>query len=157
MVTPWHLHLSNLSHAAPDSARRFTLLSSNIYTNRAVVACTGSSFLQQSSSRSAYRYLNGRLATALALSIVPDIFLWYWLRRAKSMHQVSVGFSNPRDGVVVEAGRLSRGQQSLEKKPPKTLAPRLHRPKKHADTDGACMERGCIFTRQGIEALPKRL
>ncbi|KAF1361367.1 hypothetical protein EJ07DRAFT_154158 [Lizonia empirigonia] len=47
--------------------------------------------------------------------------------RAKSMLLASVGFSNPRDGVVVEAGRSSRGQQSLAKKPPKTLAQRPFR------------------------------
>jgi hypothetical protein len=46
---------------------------------------------------------------------------------------VSVGFSNPRGGVKEEAGL----QQFLREKPPKTLAQRLHKPKKHADTDEA--------------------
>ena len=46
---------------------------------------------------------------------------------------VRVGFSNPRGGVKMKAGR----QQFLREKPPKTLAQRLHKPKKHADTDEA--------------------
>ncbi|KAJ4989642.1 hypothetical protein SVAN01_04859 [Stagonosporopsis vannaccii] len=77
--------------------------------------------------------------------------------RAKSMISASVGFENVRDGVVVEAGRPSRSQQSHAEKPPKTLARRPPSPKQHADTDEACGRRGCIFSPQGIEALPVRL
>lgn len=135
--------MSRLSHAMPviSDGSGDGKIGRVCYTSRGMLACRGSVSAASPSPRSAYRYLNGRSTTAVAVSTVPDIDLRQATRpsdRAKSMLPASVGFENPRDGVAVEAGRPSRGQQSHAKKPPKPLARRLPRPKQHADTDEAC-------------------
>jgi hypothetical protein len=113
-------HLSQRSATGGSGHSKMCSLAPSKLTPTALFSPRRSSVSAASPSpRSAYRYLNGRLATAVALSIMPDTVLRQSrssIDRAKSMLLVSAGvkvFSNPRDGVLAQPGRSSRVQQSL--------------------------------------------